>query len=330
MQYVFQLSKEHDLLPRLEVEAVLNTTGETWSVAGHAENLLTIETRYTGVKLFDRLALTHEVCRVHETIPLNSEPPTLQNVPQPTGSFAVRVTPVSTAVKKRHPGYRGWESRIAAQIKNSSKAPVDLDAPDTFFRCYLHQDELVLTERVANIDRHAFENRANQYRPFKKPVSLHPKHARLLVNLAEVSPGDTVLDPLCGTGGILLEAGLIGCRVVGADIDGEMVEGARENLAHFAVDAVKLLECNVNHLETCLDETVDAVVADLPYGVSSKTTENIEQAFLQQARKLCAGKIVCMSNKDALSDGENTYEPVAGIYQHKNLTRYIYVLAADA
>ncbi|MFH1546481.1 MAG: methyltransferase domain-containing protein [Patescibacteria group bacterium] len=41
----------------------------------------------------------------------------------------------------------------------------------------------------------------------------------------------TVYDPFCGVGGILVEAALLGCRVVGSDLDPRMVEFSQKNLA---------------------------------------------------------------------------------------------------
>jgi len=40
-----------------------------------------------------------------------------------------------------------------------------------------------------------------------------------------------VLDPFCGTGGVLIEAGLIGLEVYGFDIQQSMVEGCKEILS---------------------------------------------------------------------------------------------------
>ncbi len=44
---------------------------------------------------------------------------------------------------------------------------------------------------------------------------MSPKLARCMVNLTGVKENDLVLDPFCGTGGILIEAGIMGARVIG-------------------------------------------------------------------------------------------------------------------
>jgi len=68
-------------------------------------------------------------------------------------------------------------------------------------------------------------------RPFFQPGSMDPLLARAVANLAGARPGTRVLDPMCGTGGVLVEAGLVGADVVGMDAQAKMAAGARENLA---------------------------------------------------------------------------------------------------
>lgn len=59
---------------------------------------------------------------------------------------------------------------------------------------------------------------------------LPPKLAQTMLNLAQVAPGDRVLDPFCGTGVVLQEAALLGCDVYGTDISEKMVRYTRDNL----------------------------------------------------------------------------------------------------
>lgn len=54
-----------------------------------------------------------------------------------------------------------------------------------------------------------FEKRKAHLRLYNHPTSLHPRLARCLVNLANAKK---ILDPFCGSGGILIEAGLIGIK----------------------------------------------------------------------------------------------------------------------
>ncbi len=68
-------------------------------------------------------------------------------------------------------------------------------------------------------------------RPFQdSSISLSPRIAKILVNLLGLSKNDTVLDPFCGTGTILIEALLLNHRVIGIEIDSKKVAGSRKNL----------------------------------------------------------------------------------------------------
>ena len=67
---------------------------------------------------------------------------------------------------------------------------------------------------------------------------LPPKIARILVNLAvgQVDPeGKTLLDPFCGSGTILLEAGVMKMRLFGNDLDPVQTAGAKRNLDFFGL-----------------------------------------------------------------------------------------------
>lgn len=68
-------------------------------------------------------------------------------------------------------------------------------------------------------------------RPAPHPdIALSPRLARTLVNLSGLRPGQTVLDPFCGAGTILLEAFGKSIRCLGVDSRASRVQEARENL----------------------------------------------------------------------------------------------------
>lgn len=68
-------------------------------------------------------------------------------------------------------------------------------------------------------------------RPAPHPdIALSPRLARTLVNLADLRRGQTVLDPFCGSGTILVEAQSKALRCLGLDSKASRVQEARENL----------------------------------------------------------------------------------------------------
>lgn len=69
-------------------------------------------------------------------------------------------------------------------------------------------------------------------RPYRdmKIGMMPPKLAQIMLNLAQVKNGDTILDPFCGTGVVLQEAILLGYKAIGCDINDKMLEYSDQNL----------------------------------------------------------------------------------------------------
>lgn len=251
-----------------------------------------------------RLALAHEVAEVvHRGENLETDY-------RPEGSFAVRAE-----------GLDGEIERKVGSILETGDNSVDLENPEEIVKVYQKGGEYIIARMVEDIDRGLFEQRKNQDRPFSSPVSLDPVLARVLVNLSEVPAGGKLLDPFCGTGGILIEAGLCGVDIYGMDIQQEMVEGARENLEEYGLINYHIKQGSITELDSVFDEGFDAVVTDLPYGQASKSEDEPVQEFLEKVDEI-ADRAVFMYDEPVL----NGLEPEFEIYVHKNLTRYIYII----
>lgn len=313
MTTVALLSKEYEGLAEEEIEAVLQADADRYDITRRNDGILFFE---TDLEDFDRLALTREVserlCRISsgEYEELRGEIPAFE------GSFAVRAI---TAGEGRD---ESIEKSIGSIIQEETGNDVDLEDPGVFFRVIALDGELHICRRVVALDTGRFEDRRSHLRPFSSPVSLHPRLARAMVNLSAVPRDGALLDLFAGTGGLLIEAGLVGCETAGLDIDPEMVEGAEENLAAHDL-AADLRRGDVREAERLFDRTFDAVVSDLPYGRSSKAEgerRQLVETFLGQAARLCTGNVVFMYNEPSVLG----LEPVAEIYVHGSLTRYLY------
>jgi tRNA G10 N-methylase Trm11 len=94
-----------------------------------------------------------------------------------------------------------------------------------------HGDKALLAQTIAEQNIEAYARR-DQSRPMRdaKVGMLPPKLAQIIINLTCPEPGDTLLDPFCGTGVVLQEAALAGLEVYGTDIDERMISFAKENL----------------------------------------------------------------------------------------------------
>lgn len=206
---------------------------------------------------------------------------------------------------------------------------VDLDDPDHELRALFADDSCFLAWLAAESVRD-FGERKPTDRPFFQPGSMDPLLARALCNLAQVQSGDVVVDPMCGTGGVLIEAGLLGARPVGTDAQQKMVAGARENLAAYVPD-FDVARADATRLPL-RDDAADAVVFDAPYGRQSKVETHdladLVAGALAEARRV-TDRCVLVADRDWREEATAAGWTVAERFErrvHRSLTRYVLVL----
>lgn len=258
-----------------------------------------------------RLGLVHEVSRVLERFEAGKDPDY-----RPEGSFRLRAVDVN----HNDIDTKQLEADYGARLQTERNS-VDLEEPENDLRLYVIDDGYVLASLEQDIPRGLYEKRSNEKRPFSSPVSLSPVLARVLVNLTGADAGSRLLDPFCGTGGILIEAGLCGIGVHGLDIQQEMVEGTRENLEEYGIINHDIKQGGIEEATELFERSFDAVVTDLPYGKASRREGEPVKDFLETVGEL-SSRTVFMSDQEELADLEPEFE----VYVHSNLTRYIYIL----
>jgi tRNA (guanine10-N2)-dimethyltransferase len=265
-KYLFELSGEHPTLPLAELEACLDVAGPKCKVTarGSGYAICSLPAKKMDA-VTSRIALAHRAGTYLGSCQPDEAGRFAEKLELPPGTIAVRVR------RYQGEGSPDGANRIMHTIGTAvtQGRKTDLIHPDLKLRVlWSEQLHLYLDETL--LDRKQFEERHVRSRPFFSPVSLHPRHARALVNLTRVKEGETLLDPFCGTGGILLEASLIGAKVIGSDISSEMIEGCEENMRHFGARFHRL---EVLDIEDVPKEflRVGAVATDPPYGRSSST-----------------------------------------------------------
>lgn len=264
--YLFELSGEHPSLPEAEAISCLHSECDAFKVVARGPGYLVSnfsDRRLDDVK--NRLALSHRIGRYLGSC-------TLERIPQFVDSLALPQGSISVRVKQLRRSYPDVDSskvagKVGAILGKYSK--IDLESPEVEVRI-LMSDALQFYICDRQIDRKQFNERRVALRPFFSPISLHPRFARALVNLSRVRKGQLLLDPFCGTGGITIEASLIGAKVIGSDISEEMVAGCKENMAHFGAPWEDLRKVDVGSISDVFGK-VDAIVTDPPYGRSATT-----------------------------------------------------------
>ncbi|MGF1534326.1 MAG: hypothetical protein ACFCUI_11540 [Bernardetiaceae bacterium] len=132
--------------------------------------------------------------------------------------------------------------------------------------------------------RQPLSKRGSQ-RPFHHKAGLKPTIAYAMLQMAEIQAGHTLLDPMCGSGTILLEAAEClpkGVRLLGGELRPEIAEGAQENITHSGYTIELYPEADARHLgEYFGEERVDRVVCNLPYGIQSGKNQRIRGLYEQ-------------------------------------------------
>lgn len=211
---------------------------------------------------------------------------------------------------------------------------IDLEDPTHELRACFAGKSYVLGWLVAESVRD-YGDRQPTDRPFFQPGGMDPLLARAVANIAigTRSPATTtLLDPMCGTGGILGEAGLVGAAVLGSDAQREMVMGTRRNLESLLPrDKYDLFRGDAASLPIA-DDAVDVVVFDAPYGRQSKiageTATKLLRDALIEASRLSSRAVVIGDREfgDIASETGWAVETIVARRVHRSLTRHVHVL----
>lgn len=276
MLYAFELSGEHPALPRAEVLACLEMEGLEYREHSFFDQCLVVDIQGSDEEIVEklgnvahRIALGHHILRVAgicdsdmDSILEMAEGCDISGHIEPGQTYVVRAKRI-----KHYTDIHGenLEGRVGGSIYRKGFR-ANLKEPDVQFRLILTQ-RCVLGSVIGTIDRSAYEHRSPQKKPFFYPGVLMPRMARALVNISKVKPGEILFDPFCGTAGILVEAGLVGARVIGLDVQSKIIYGARMNMEFFDLEhpLIQGDACRVPLVDSC----VDAIVTDPPYGRSA-------------------------------------------------------------
>lgn len=313
MKYILQLHQDLPELAKGEVLALNKGETKTFS------NILILETKNP---YFKTLAFTKKACKFLFKCKKENLKQKLKDYPWQEiykESFAVRINSKELKNKEKE-----FAELIWAKI-NSPK--VDLNHAKTNI-------EIFLTEKHAfcgllihkNEDKHFTRHPKN--RPAQHPSTLKPKLARALINLSGIKKG-TILDPFCGTGGILIESALLNFKTIGYDLSPEMIKRCEKNIKHFNLNIKLKLKDATSKLEKS-----DAITTDPPYGRASsvfkKDIIELYTDFLKQAEKSTKKVVIIFPStvpfKKILKNTSFSIENIYKVKVHRSLTRNITIL----
>lgn len=217
-----------------------------------------------------------------------------------------------------------------AKFLEGVDAVVDLEHPEFELSLVRAKEEfLAITSPEGMLQ--GWSTRRPRRRPYFHPAAIFPKLSRAMVNLTRCMPGDLFLDPFAGTGSILIEASLVGARVIALDQSDRMVRGELANMGHFGQDWLGAVRGDATKLPLA---TVDSVATDVPYGRASSTRgrstrQILDQVLPQIAEVLSPGRILVLMHPKEIPVSEGTgfsLNEEHDLHVHKRLIRTISVL----
>lgn len=195
----------------------------------------------------------------------------------------------------------------------------NLSNPKSIFLVIISDDKIwfgkLISKSLNTWNKHS--QKLHQY-----SSALPTRLARAMVNLV-ANPGETIIDPCCGVGTILIEASSIGVKAFGCDINPLMIADSISNLKYFGLDAT-IIHADARNVSGHFD----AFVTDFPYGRNCPINGDLYGDILANLKNL-APKGAIVTGKD-ISDLiiQNGYIINKTIPVKKpSLTRYIYKLS---
>ncbi len=273
-QFFFELSGESKDMPKAEVSGCVGAVADSFEIVSSGPGYVVASFDQSCFEeIADRISLTHSLGRyLGEYDP--DDVSCLEGAELPEGTFAVRGKRFEGMMKDVDS--QGLVRKIGGILSRSND--VDLKDPDFVVKMHMSDKvRLFIEERVTDTD--LLNKRKVSERPFFSPISLHPKYARALINMTRVKTGGTVLDPFCGTGGIVIEAAAMGMKAIASDFDEEMIAGCRENMDFYGYKLADFDVADIGEIGERFHD-VDAVCTDPPYGRSTKTGgEDIDRIY---------------------------------------------------
>ena len=325
-KYLFELGGENTELGKCEALEVLKTENYNPELILDNRNIISIEvSRQIKARVIERFAMVKRISRIIFYSEEDEIDNIVQNMPQldiGNSSFAIR-----TIDKEKHS-----QSAIATKLgtKIPLKNEINLTEPNIKVLYYSERKSIIsIWENKKETYYKRCLRHHIKHRPFFSPIGIHPRIARSMVNLANCSSGQKIIDPFCGTGGILIEIENMNIYGIGIDIVSKMKEYSDGNLKYFN------LTSNVikGDIEKINEFDIDAIVTDPPYGLSTTTKGEGVKDLMKRSMLLFSQKlekkqrlIMAISNPKLVRNSDFNILYQFEWYIHKSLTRYIVVM----
>ena len=303
-KYLFELGGENTELGKYEALELLKTEKYTPKLILDNKNIVIIEvSEQIKTRVVQRLAMTKRLSRIifyHKEEDIDIIVKKIDEIDIGKRSFAIR------SINKKKNSETMLAKKLGEKVPLHNK--INLTKPDVKILYYADKMSIV---SIWNREKETYYSQCLEHhikhRPFFSPISIHPRIARSMVNLSNCSLKNKIIDPFCGTGGILIEIANMKIEGIGIDILDKMVEYAVGNLKHYHLSA-EIIQGDIQKIK---DYNIDSIVTDPPYGLSTTTRgEGVEELMLRSlslfSKKLKSGQrlVMAVSNPELVKSEE--------------------------
>jgi len=325
-KYLFELGGENIELGKCEAIELLKTEKYEPKLVHYKESIIILDVlKEINKSVIRRLGMTKRVSKVLYYSNKNNFDEILKEIPIidiKRKSFAIRL------IKKKGISEKEIAIKLGEKIPKTNK--IELSKPDVKILYYSDKKTVIsLWENDLETYYTKCLKHHIRYRPFFSPISIHPRISRSMVNLSNSTKGDNVIDPFCGTGGILIEIADMQIEAIGIDILRKMVENSIGNLKHYNLKG-RVVKGDIEDIK---NYDFKAIVTDPPYGLSTTTKGEGVKELMLRSMEIFTGTmkkkqrvVMAVSNPKLINSKDFTLIHKFEWYIHKSLTRYILVL----
>ncbi|KYC45155.1 MAG: tRNA (guanine(10)-N2)-dimethyltransferase [Candidatus Methanofastidiosum methylothiophilum] len=331
MNLLFFLSGSSISFAKEEVISLLDSSSKKYETVYAEGQLLIVKISKPDISFLSRLGLTHFVLDIVSDLVVDEtfnkllskiEWGLYLNVDR---TFKVRVK------NKDNKEYGNLELIIAKSISKyfEDKIKADLTNPSDEIIGVIFKKRIFIGKKIFERNKKDFNKRKPQLRPFFSPTSIDPRIARAMINISQAQ--NEILDPFTGTGGILIEAGLIGLNTYGIDIEEKSVIGTKTNLSNYGISNYDIRIGDARKIFDIFGRRFESIVTDAPYGRSTKIDKDKEKMYIDCFSSILESfKRRCVIGLDREYPFDEIGFRIENIYSfrvHKSLTRYFHILS---
>ncbi|MFV0254582.1 MAG: DNA methyltransferase [Erysipelotrichaceae bacterium] len=132
------------------------------------------------------------------------------------------------------------------------------------------------------LERNPYTYKLRIAKPYQYSNALSVRLAHQIIQLTTYLPNNSIIDPCCGIGTVVIEGLIAKKNIVGCEINEQIKNNALRNLQHFnlpnRIFCQDMLEIN---------ELFDIAIIDIPYGLYNTFEKQQQLALLTKAITIC-------------------------------------------